>query len=78
MGGGGTKRCRKIKRDSELVLVQQKGSVTRRGGVMTLARGEAAPGRKKEETTLVGLTRILLDQKMKKIHMIDSAGINER
>jgi hypothetical protein len=35
-------------------------------------------GGEREETTLAGLTGILLDQKMKKIHVIDSAGTNER
>jgi hypothetical protein len=29
-----------------------------------------------EETTPVGLMRILLDQKIKKIYVIDSVGIN--
>jgi hypothetical protein len=33
-----------------------------------------ASGRGKEETTLVGLTRILPGQKIKKIHAVDSAG----
>jgi hypothetical protein len=31
-----------------------------------------------EETTPVGLTQILLGQKMKKIHAVDSAGTNGR
>jgi hypothetical protein len=31
-----------------------------------------------EETTLVGLTRILLGQKIKKIHAIDSSATNRQ
>jgi hypothetical protein len=50
-------------------LTQWEGSVTQRVDVMTSAGGEAAPGRGKEEMTSVGLTRILLGQKIKKIHM---------
>jgi hypothetical protein len=37
--------------------------VTQRCGVMTSARGEAAPEREKDEMILVGLTRILLAKK---------------
>jgi hypothetical protein len=40
--------------------------------------GEAALRREKEEMMSVGLTRILLDQKIKKIHIVDSIGINGR
>jgi hypothetical protein len=36
-------------------------------GVVISAGGEAAP----EETTLVGIIQILLDQKIKKIHTVD-------
>jgi hypothetical protein len=50
--------------------------VTRRGGVTTSAGGEEAPEREREETTSVGLTRILLGRKMKKIYAVDSAGTN--
>jgi hypothetical protein len=56
--------------------------VIRRGSVTTSARGEAAPGRGKSgddaSWTLVGLTRILLGQKMKKIHVMDSVSTNGR
>jgi hypothetical protein len=38
-------------------------------------RGEMTLGGEMEKT-IVGLTRILLDQKIKKIHAIDSGGIN--
>jgi hypothetical protein len=41
----------------------------------TSAEGEAAlRGGEREERMPVGLTRILLCQKMKKIHPVDSAG----
>jgi hypothetical protein len=36
--------------------------VTQRGGVVTSAGGEIAPGRKKGGDDVVGLTRILLGQ----------------
>jgi hypothetical protein len=42
------------------------------------AGGEATPGRETEETTPVGLTWILLDQKIKKIHAVDSVIINRQ
>jgi hypothetical protein len=42
--------------------------VTRRGGVATSVEGETAPGRGKGGDDAVGLTRILLGQKIKKIH----------
>jgi hypothetical protein len=50
--------------------------VTWRGGVTTSVGGEVALGGEMEEKTIFGLTRILLDQKIKKIHAIDSGGIN--
>jgi hypothetical protein len=41
--------------------------------------GEVAPVRgEREEIMLVGLTRILLSQKIKKIHTVDSAATNIR
>jgi hypothetical protein len=40
-------------------------------------RGDTEEG-KVGETMSVGLTRILLGRKMKKIHAIDSAGTNRR
>jgi hypothetical protein len=51
-------------------------SVTQHSSVTTSARGNVAPGKGKEETTSVGLTRILLDQKIKKIHTVDSVAKN--
>jgi hypothetical protein len=52
--------------------------VTRRSGMGTSAAGEVALGRRKGGDTSVGLTQILLDQKMKKIHVVDSSTINEQ
>jgi hypothetical protein len=57
-------------------LTQWEGSVTRCSGVMTLAGGEAVPRREREEITSVEMTQILLDRKMNKIHVVDSASIN--
>jgi hypothetical protein len=51
--------------------------VTQRDSVATLFRGEAAPGKGNEETTLVALTQILLGQKMNKTHVVNSTAINE-
>jgi hypothetical protein len=64
--------------DNELALATSKGSVTRRDGVTTSIGGEAEPGKKKGGETLVELTQILLDWKMKKIHMVDLAATNRR
>jgi hypothetical protein len=52
--------------------------VTRRDGVMTLIRREATPGRGKGGDDASWIDTNLIGQKMKKIHMIDSAGTNER
>jgi hypothetical protein len=41
------------------------------------AEGEATPKGRRELTMLVGLTQILLDRKINKIHTIDSAGTND-
>jgi hypothetical protein len=70
--------ARRWSRCSELVLAQCEGSVTRCGCVTMLTRGEAAPRGKRDETSLVGLKRILLGWEMKKIHAVDSAGTNGR
>jgi hypothetical protein len=43
---------------------------------MMSAGGEIALGKGKEEATLIGMMRILLGQKIKKIHAVDSAGRN--
>jgi hypothetical protein len=52
--------------------------VTRCSDVTTSIGGKVSPGRGKREDNVVGLTRILLDQKIKKIHAVDSAGTNGR
>jgi hypothetical protein len=44
--------------------------------MVTLVGGEATLGRGNEETMPIGLMRILLGQKMKKIHVIDSVTTN--
>jgi hypothetical protein len=53
-------------------------SVTRRGSVTTSNGGEVAPGRGKGGGDTVGLAQILLGQKIKKIHMVDSVATNEQ
>jgi hypothetical protein len=63
---------------SELVLAPWEGSAIWRSAVARSVRGEAAPRRGKEETTPVGLTRILLGQKINKTHVVDSAVTNRR
>jgi hypothetical protein len=50
--------------------------VTLHGSVTTLVRGEATRGGEREETINIGLTRILLDRKIKKIHVVNSASTN--
>jgi hypothetical protein len=59
-------------------MTQWEGSVTRRSSVAMSTGGEAALGGKREETTSVGLTRILLSQKIKKINTDDSVATNDR
>jgi hypothetical protein len=49
--------------------------VTRCDGMVTLVRGEAAPGRRRHQ---FGLTQILRGQKMKKIHAVDLAATKVR
>jgi hypothetical protein len=46
--------------------------------VTTSVGGDVTPVRGKEETMTVDLTRILLDRKIKKIHVVDSAASNRR
>jgi hypothetical protein len=46
--------------------------VTRHGDVVASVRGEMAPEGEREETTAIGLTRILPGQKIKKIHAVYS------
>jgi hypothetical protein len=51
--------------------------MARRRGNVSRRRGITEEG-KREETTPVGLTRILLVRKIKKIHAIDLVAINGR
>jgi hypothetical protein len=44
--------------------------------MVTSARGEATPRREKRGDDAVGLVRILLDRKMKKIYVVDSTVTN--
>jgi hypothetical protein len=68
------KHCRKMKRSqgAHLSLMESKCDTVRR------RRPEERWhwGGEREETTLVGLTRFLLGQKMKKIHVVDLAATN--
>jgi hypothetical protein len=50
--------------------------VTWHDSVTTSVGGDAALERGREETTSVELTRILIDQKIKKIYTVDLAVIN--
>jgi hypothetical protein len=43
-----------------------------------LIGGEGVPGEEREGTMPIELTQILLDQKIKKIHAVDSVAINGR
>jgi hypothetical protein len=47
-----------------------------RHSVTTSTEGEATPEGEREETIAVGLTRILLGQKIKKTHVVDSIVTN--
>jgi hypothetical protein len=49
--------------------------VTRCCGVVTSVGGEVAPGWERDEMIPTGLTQILLSQKMKKNHVIDSSAV---
>jgi hypothetical protein len=51
-------------------------SVTRCGGVMMSARGEVIPGRGMGGYNVSWADMNLIRQKMKKIHAVDSGGIN--
>jgi hypothetical protein len=59
-------------------LTPWEGSVIWRNGVASLVGGGAVSEREKEETIPVKLTQILLGQKIKNIHVIDSAATNGR
>jgi hypothetical protein len=50
--------------------------MTQRSSMVTSARGEATPRREKRGDDAVGLVRILLDRKMKKIYVVDSTVTN--
>jgi hypothetical protein len=65
------KHYQKMRQRQRTCLDSMEGSVTWRDGVTTSVGGEAAPGEKREEMMLVRLTQILLDQKIKKIHMFE-------
>jgi hypothetical protein len=76
-GGDGMKHCQKMKRRQRARL----GSMGRRHD-MTQRHGLCQPkerrhwGGEREETMPVELMQILLEQKMKKIHAVDSTAIN--
>jgi hypothetical protein len=74
-----TKRCQKIKRRQQAHLdsVGRKHNTTWRRENIGRRRGVTGGG-EMEETMPVGLTRILLDKKIKKIHTVDSTVTNER
>jgi hypothetical protein len=76
-GGDGTKRYWKMKRGQRAHLdsMVRKRDTKRWRGDVSQRRGSTGEGK---ETTPVGLTRILLDRKIKKIHMVDSAATNRR
>jgi hypothetical protein len=66
------KRCRKMKwmQTARVGSMGRKRDMMRRRGDMSTG-GEAAPRREREEIMPVELTRILLGQKIKKIHAVD-------
>jgi hypothetical protein len=74
-GDDGTKYCRKMKRRQRAHL----SSMGRKRDMAWLHRpGETRhQGGKREETTSVGMTRILIGQKIKKTHAVDSAATNK-
>jgi hypothetical protein len=60
----------------EAEAAQWKGSMAQCDSVMTSTEGEATPRREKRGNNV--LTRILLNKKIKKIHVVDSADINKQ
>jgi hypothetical protein len=78
-GDDGTKHYRKMKRRQRACLgsMARKCDMARPCNDVGQSRGSTREG-KREETMLVGLTRILLGQKMKKIHAVNLAGTNRR
>jgi hypothetical protein len=59
-------------------LTQREGSITQHGIVTTSVGGDATQGRGKGGDGVGWADANLSGQKMKKIHMIDSASTNER
>jgi hypothetical protein len=78
-GGDRTKHYRKMKRRQRAHLgsIGRKRDRTRQRGDVDQRRGGTVEGKMKK-TTLVGLTRIIIGLKMKKIYAIDLATTNER
>jgi hypothetical protein len=76
MGGDGMKHYQKMKWRQRAHFDSMEKSVTRRGDIGRRRGGTG--GGEREETTPVGLKRILLGQKLKKIYVVDSADTNER
>jgi hypothetical protein len=72
--GDGMKHCQKMKQRNQSRL----GSMGRKHDTAWRRRSEERwhQGGEGEKMTLVGLAQILLDQKIKKTHMIDSAATN--
>jgi hypothetical protein len=70
------KHCYKMKRRQRVHL----GSMERKCDTVRRRRPKERQhrGGKREETMPVGLARILLGQKMKKIHAVDSAATNRQ
>jgi hypothetical protein len=75
-GVDGTKRCQKMKwmQQTHLGSMGMKRDMSWRCGGISRVRSHR--GGEREETTTVGLTRILLGQKMKKIHAVNSVASN--
>jgi hypothetical protein len=71
------KRCRNMKQRQRQA---RRGSMKRKRGTAWRHRPEGRRHQRGEmgETTLVGLTQILLGQKIKKIYAVDSAVTNGR
>jgi hypothetical protein len=78
-GDDGMKHCWKMKRIQRARLsMGRKRDTALRCGDVGRRRGGTVGGGEREETTPVGMTRILLCRKMKKTHAVDSAATNGR
>jgi hypothetical protein len=79
MGGDGTKRCwmMKQRQRARLGSMGRKCDMTRWYDDVGQRRCSIGEG-EREEMTLIGLTQILLGQKIKKIHVVNSASTNRR